>query len=264
VAPLTSPAELLNSKLVTTVCLITLNRSKGGQKRQKGKNMATANRQQPRLLLSLPREIRDQIYHYLIHPYGEIDLTIGVGKYHPYQQRRGYYYYLSRALQPHSSPRFRLLDLVLACRQIYEEATPLFYSTNAFMLSPEYTVDFLTSLTPVTRSLIRSWLTSFRSDGKPDWVGIRHYLQHQTNIKRILITLFHRFGDTYRNSDIWEAPVQEFLGMPKLQSLVLLGFGGTAFTDDVVALVKPHRVSPWKQRRWHFQCDTGLEIVKAE
>ncbi len=176
--------------------------------------MATASPQPIPPFLRLPREIRDHIYHYLIHPQGQRDLNIDVINSHP---SRFPFYCLSPDFCHLPVVHFRLLNLILVCRQIYYEATPLFYSTNTFVLHPMDTIDFLASLTPVTRCLIQSWFSVSSSHYKADWVGIRQFFEHQTDMKRILITHSDWLGGPRSsNIDLWKAATQAFLCMPKL------------------------------------------------
>jgi hypothetical protein len=155
------------------------------------------------------------------------------------------------------------------CRQIYDEATPLFYSTNTFIIEPEYTVDFFTSLTPTNRCLIQSWATDLFLLGNRDCAAVRQYFQHQTNVKKILIA--DVISSVGRLSSwtigLWRPVILEFLRMPKLQSLVFLydengTEGHEAFRQTIAKLVKPYLVREWKQQGSVFLLETGLEIVK--
>jgi hypothetical protein len=239
-----------------------------GEGKQKGKRkekvvMASAQLTLSPPLLRLPREIRDQIYHHLIHPYGETEPCL-------YTMARGWpasYYFIRRSLQVPRSLHFRLLNLILVCRQIYDEATPLFYSTNTFVIEPRRTVQFLTSLTPATRCLIQSWATDLFLLGNRERIAICEYLQHETNVKKVLIADPTGFNGT-KNFTIfmWKPVIQEFLCMPKLQSLVILYDEGSvdeAVLDDVAALVKPHTVRLWKQQGIVHMLHMGLEVVKC-
>lgn len=127
-------------------------------------------------------------------------------------------------------------------------------------------MDFLAGLTPVARRLIRSWLTLLRSDVETDWGSVFKYIQRQTNVTRILIDHFCPWCCSEETVDFWKPVVQEFLCTPKPQRLVLLGFleGPAAeFREDVMELVKPHRVYAWKQEGEHHK-DKGLEIVRRK
>jgi hypothetical protein len=98
-------------------------------------------------------------------------------------------------------------------------------------------------------------------------VGMRRYLERETNVNRILITHpDHPDGSfSYEKVDFWKVAVQEFLCIPNLRSLVLLGFPGSravaAFRENVAALIQPHIVRVWRQRTGYCW-GTGLEIFK--
>lgn len=218
-------------------------------------------------LLRLPREIRDQIYHYIVnHDY----LPIRIAPDHARQA--GCYFCLHfRFGYPRPWP-FRLLDFILVCRQIYAEVTPLFYSTNTFVLDASLVVRFLTFLTPTTRCLIQSCMIGFYG-AATGWSGIPQCLQRHTNTKRVLLVNKHC---NHTDVDIWKVAVQEFLCMPKLTSLVLCETRNPRFRKDpetrdarfreeLVAMVKPHRVRAWEPVRGTEASHTrGFEIVRAE
>jgi hypothetical protein len=113
--------------------------------------------------------------------------------------------------------------------------------------------------------LIQSWSTDLASGYHlADWPGIRQYLEHETNIKRIsLANSAGNYKDIY-SLRVW---VQFFLSMPKLQSLVFLSseyYADVAFQEHLVSLVKPHMVRAWREQRREDFWDSGLEVVKVE